>query len=452
MASPQGAASCLLVRSQPVFEQEKCDSQVVGTDASAASIRIHAGPALSSASQACEPLAKAFSDQIDLSRIHAATAELRSKTLAGLDSTADALRSRIQTLMAGKQLLDIGGESAVRALQAKQASVEVAKLDGNLLACFSQALESLDRATQKLGETNSAQELALGDLCGERLKMYQQLQSVLAEPPSSLSISACETDALVFVNARSQVCTGVETGYQILRTKTGEGFEVLKAGAVKFSADCSSKAAPTNKLPRESMVSVRDLPDKFSEHLHDGCRLVQDKARTQFNATVDVMSDRMDTARIGRQLLTTADEDTLLALSAKKAAIDAATHDADVVSRARNMAREYAASASKLIFAATQPHDEFATLAEEHAGRARLYEEVAELLADPLPSPDLSGPEQDACSMLHARELGALAAAHVMDGADVGFKLAKSKAVVGAEFVKDQLFPTQPSMKAVPCM
>merc|ERR1712100_519937 len=100
------------------------------------------------------------------------------------------------------------------------------------------------------------------------------------------------------------------------------------------------------------MVSVRELPDKMTLHLQDGCKQLQDKAHVQFHATVESVTDRVDTARIGRQLIRLAGPEALTAIDAKRAAIKAADKDSKVFTHAQALAHEYAESASKLMFAA----------------------------------------------------------------------------------------------------
>merc|ERR1712176_278411 len=91
-------------------------------------------------------------------------------------------------------------------------------------------------------------------------------------------------------------------------------------------------------------------------------------------------------------------------------------------------------AARELVSAAAQT--ECIILAETHASRAKIYEQVAFILGEPALAPAMIGPEWDAITILQSREKGKAVMALVAEGIESSCQSVKGKAANGIDAVK----------------
>jgi hypothetical protein len=165
-----------------------------------------------------------------------------------LQNVKQAANGRIDTAMAGKRLLDDGGEAVV---VAKKATLEAADIDRRVAESVESAILKLDDSATKLRmvlpkslifseEASEVINLSLAanlaDEHEQRAKAFRQVADMLKEPISSLAMNLAELDAHSFVKAKEH-CS-------FLQCRTTEGFEAVKGLA---HAGCMDKEGPMRR-------------------------------------------------------------------------------------------------------------------------------------------------------------------------------------------------------------
>jgi hypothetical protein len=155
---------------------------------------------------------------------------MRANAVVGVQMVKQAASERIDTVKAGKSLLDNGGDAIAQLVVAKKATLQAATIDRNVAQRMDSAIAKFDASATKLRVLLQAQQtcniLSHEDalrLAGEhevRVQMFREIAEWLKKPISSLSMNLAELDAHSFVRMR-QNCG-------ILQSRTNEGFEAAK--------------------------------------------------------------------------------------------------------------------------------------------------------------------------------------------------------------------------------
>jgi hypothetical protein len=376
-------------------------------------------------------------------KVYVLLEDLRLKTQAGLQVTGQAfgeqalvahrafgeqaavakgaLAERAAIARAGTKLWNEGASTVVLA---KKAALDTAALDAEFLgvalpaarAACQQAAGALRKAGVPSSGSDGApskedQDGSLARLAEEqeaRAKAYGEAMELLSGSPPARApeLSAPEWDALRLAQigrgcqeaskaatettkiAAGQASRQVTVAADALRTKTA-------VAASSDGLDEANNSSNNTLLPR-----LRDLWERpAGEHATTAKRALGEQATVAHSA----LDQRVGVLRSGLKLWNDGATATVLA---KKAALDSATMDADLLVRAEGAKRAFRESAAGLRAAfresAAGPASEaavavsFARLAEEHEARAKAYEKVLDVLGQPARTVELSAPEWDA--------------------------------------------------------
>merc|ERR1711920_260985 len=196
-----------------------------------------------------------------------------------------------------------------------------------------------------------------------------------------------------------------------------------------------------------SMEVLKQMQDKAQAQVQVLTSVLQDKAHLQMQATIQAISERVDIAKRGKQLLSDGGDFAEKALLAKKASIDAAACESEFAKRVRLTSASYAISCAAfrdsdagLCNVQANPHclhhAEIAKLAEAHEERAQLYATLEACLDRQIEAPVLSDPEWDALFLVQAQERRKSAVLQASRSAEYGLQVAQDNVSWAADALK----------------
>merc|ERR1719262_1896700 len=155
-------------------------------------------------------------------------------------------------------------------------------------------------------------------------------------------------------------------------------------------------------------------------------------------SSLSAAQDRLEIAKGGKKLLDEGGENAEKAILAKQTANDAVATDADIIQRVKAAAAIFEEAALKLREAKKLPpvdgiggYEDFERLADSYEARAKVYKQIAEMLKEPPPAPDMSAAEKDASTILKLRGKYQWTMTKSAEGFEVITKKAKEATTAG---------------------
>lgn len=168
----------------------------------------------------------------------------------------------------------------------------------------------------------------------------------------------------------------------------------------------STSAAPANDASAPSMIQG------WQAQAHAGLQVVKecvDLARQSAN-------ERVKVAKAGKKLLDEGGESVAQMVVAKKASLVASEMDVSVANRFQVAIVKLDDSVAKLKVAQSIEGPQFSQIGVDHEARAATCRAIAQMLATPAPSADMSAEECDALAIVTAKEGCATVMSHTSDG------------------------------------
>jgi hypothetical protein len=352
--------------------------------------------------------------------------DLQLKAQAGLQAAGqaigdqaaiakDALNERIVIARAGTKLWQDG---AATALLARKAAIDAATLDSELLsraqvasAAFRESAVEMRAAQTQLEITGPADlAVSFASLAAEqeeRAKAYGEALDKLRESAVVPELSGPEWDALRLaqLGLGCQEATKVAAentrvaSEHISRSVTATASKLLTSVSERgIDADVSASSEPVDESLHGRMLRLQTYVEQA---MNEQAIKLQSALNEQGIVVQAAFHERMDTIRAGTKLW---NDGAATVVLAKKAAIDTAKLDAELLLGVQTASTAFQQSATSLraaqseseLVGAMDSAASLADLAEEHEERAKVYGEVLHLLRQPAVAPELNAPEWDA--------------------------------------------------------
>jgi hypothetical protein len=325
------------------------------------------------------------------------------------------LNERIVIARAGTKLWQDG---AATALLARKAAIDAATLDSELLsraqvasAAFRESAVEMRAAQTQLEITGPADlAVSFASLAAEqeeRAKAYGDALDKLRESAVVPELSGPEWDALRLaqLGLGCQEATKVAAentrvaSEHISRSVTATASKLLTSVSERgIDADVSASSEPVDESLHGRMLRLQTYVEQA---MNEQAIKLQSALNEQGIVVQAAFHERMDTIRAGTKLW---NDGAATVVLAKKAAIDTAKLDAELLLGVQTASTAFQQSATSLraaqseseLVGAMDSAASLADLAEEHEERAKVYGEVLHLLRQPAVAPELSAPEWDA--------------------------------------------------------
>jgi hypothetical protein len=238
--------------------------------------------------------------------LKAAAQDAAVKAQEAATKAYEAGKERVETGMAGKKLLDEGGEEMKTKMLAKKASRDLVQFDASIMTQLPKIVADYRDASSKLQSAASSNPefsdlgKAYAARADELNSGYSKLQA--SSGARQASISPVESDAISILTAK-----GAASGF-------GDKVRSTVAG----SSSTSTNAGYTNDQPP---VAPSEEPKKSI------LETAQDKAKE----AADKAKQRLDTANTGKKMVDEGGEQVAAVLLAKKASIDTTAFDTRIV-------------------------------------------------------------------------------------------------------------------------
>lgn len=311
--------------------------------------------------------------------LKAAATDAAKKAQAAATTAYEAGKERVETGMAGKKLLDEGGEEMKTKMLAKKASKDLAHVDLSIFVQMTKVVADYREASNKMlsvpSPHSSPKFEELGKAYAARADALSTGCSRLRVKPRVAGISPVEADAISILTAK-----GAASGM-------GDKIRSSVAGSSSNSTGYTSDQPP---------VAPSDAPKKSI------LETAQDKAQS----VADQAKQRYDTANTGKKMVDEGGEPVAAMLLAKKASIETTAFDKKIMDQLAKAIASYKEAAD--LTRASLPNavgetPSFSELEADFKGRGDELEAFLSGLA-PIPSTiDATQEEKDAIKYLSAK-------------------------------------------------
>jgi len=243
----------------------------------------------------------------------------------GAQKLAADTKDRIDTVSAGKKLLDEGGEGMKQKLLAKHASQTATQIDTAFLFHLGKVCDNYKEANVKMqaagglpgGEAETFKEL--GQKYVKRSNELELASSqVKSEPGTQATISPIEADAILILTSKMQA--------QGLHDKIRSS----------FSTGAGSEAVAENS---NEVVGIGEEPESKKGWM--------DLAKETAAGAPDRAKERLENAKAGKKMVDEGGPDAVTKLLAKKASLDTTASDAFVIKKLEKAVAAYKEAEAK---------------------------------------------------------------------------------------------------------